>query len=152
MRKNLFFSIVAVLFSVAGAVAQQNPIAAKPATQDFPEMARASQSTAPVVKQKGFRSPEFPGGKDKMYEYFDQQIRYPAAALKDRVQGDVFVKFTVRKDGSIMDAKVISGLDPDCDKEALRVLLTMPKWQPGTQDDKPVDMNFTMPVRFVIDK
>ena len=144
--------VAATLFSVMAAAAQQASVASGNNPNALPESPKETQSATPAVKQKGFRSPEFPGGKEKMYEYFGQQIRYPAAALKDRIQGDVFVKFTVRRDGSIMDAKVISGLDPACDKEALRVLLAMPKWQPGTQDDKPVDMNFTMPVRFVLDK
>ena len=104
------------------------------------------------VKTKGFQSPVFPGGKDQMQAYFKQNLKYPPQALKNNVQGDVFVKFTVRKDGSIAPPKILRSLDPACDKEALRLLTSMPKWQAGTQDDRPVDMVYTLPIHFVPDQ
>lgn len=102
------------------------------------------------VKVKGFQTPEFPGGKDKLADFLHQQMKYPEQAKKDKVEGDVFVRFMVKKDGSIVTPKVISGLDAECDKEALRLLSVMPKWTPGKKDDEPVDMPYTMYIHFVL--
>lgn len=114
-------------------------------------MAKNDAAPAPEVKVKGFQMPEFPGGKEELEAYLDKNIKYPAQAKKDKVQGDVFVKFMVKKDGTVLMPKVISGLDAECDKEAMRVLAAMPKWIPGKKDDQPVDMSYTMPIHFVIE-
>ena len=102
------------------------------------------------VKVKGFQPPVFPGGQSDMEQFLSQNMKYPEQAKKEKVEGDVFVRFMVKKDGSIVTPKVISGLGSGCDQEALRLLSVMPKWTPGKKDDEPVDMPYTMYIHFVL--
>ncbi len=112
----------------------------------------ATTNTTPDKKgAKGFHPPQFPGGQAKLDEFLKTNLKYPAKAAKERIEGDVFVKFTVRKDGTVMIPKVISGLEPECDKEALRLLSIMPKWEPGQKDDEIIEAQYTMYVHFVLD-
>ena len=93
--------------------------------------------------------PEFPdGGMPGLMKYLSANIRYPEAAHKDGTQGRVTVQFVVGKDGSIGDVKVIRGVDPTLDAEAIRVISGMPKWKPGTQKGEPVNVRYTVPVMF----
>ena len=93
--------------------------------------------------------PEFPdGGMPGLMKYLSANIRYPEAAHKAGTQGRVTVQFVVGKDGSIGDVKVIRGVDPTLDAEAIRVISGMPKWKPGTQKGEPVNVRYTVPVMF----
>lgn len=93
--------------------------------------------------------PEFPdGGMSGLMKYLSANIRYPEAAHKAGTQGRVTVQFVVSKDGSIGDVKVIRGVDPTLDAEAIRVISGMPKWKPGTQKGEPVNVRYTVPVMF----
>lgn len=93
--------------------------------------------------------PEFPdGGMAGLMQYLSKNIKYPTIAQENGTQGRVTVQFVVNKDGSIVDAKVLRGVDPYLDKEALRVIGTMPKWKPGMQRGKPVRVKYTVPVMF----
>ena len=92
--------------------------------------------------------PEFPGGQAALMQYLAKNIKYPTIAQENGTQGRVIVQFVVNKDGSIVDAKVVRSVDPYLDKEALRVINTMPKWNPGMQRGKPVRVKFTVPVMF----
>lgn len=93
--------------------------------------------------------PEFPdGGMSALMEYLKKNIKYPEAAMKKGTQGRVTVQFVVEKDGSIANAKVLRGVDPDLDKEAVRVVSVMPKWKPGTQKGEAVRVKYTVPVMF----
>lgn len=92
--------------------------------------------------------PEFQGGQAALMSYLAKNIKYPTIAQENGTQGRVIVQFVVNKDGSIVDAKVVRSVDPYLDKEALRVINTMPKWKPGMQRGKPVRVKFTVPVMF----
>lgn len=92
--------------------------------------------------------PEFPGGTQKLLEYLKKNIKYPTICQEQGIQGRVVVQFVVNKDGSIVDPEVIKPVNPYLDKEALRVVSTMPKWKPGEQRGKPVRVKFTLPVQF----
>ena len=93
--------------------------------------------------------PEFPGGQQALFKYLSENIKYPVIAQENGIQGKVVCQFTVNKDGSIVDIEVVrSGGDPSLDKEAVRVIKTMPKWKPGKQRGKPVRVKFTVPVSF----
>ena len=93
--------------------------------------------------------PEFPdGGMSALMEYLKKNIKYPEAAMKKGTQGRVTVHFVVEKDGSITNAKVLRGVDPELDKEAVRVVSVMPKWKPGTQKGEAVRVKYTVPVMF----
>ena len=92
--------------------------------------------------------PDFPGGQAALMQYLAKNIKYPTIAQENGTQGRVIVQFVVNKDGSIVDAKVVRSVDPYLDKEALRVINTMPKWKPGKQRGKPVRVKYTVPVTF----
>lgn len=93
--------------------------------------------------------PEFPdGGMSGLMKFLSANIHYPEAAHKAGTQGRVTVQFVVGKDGSINNVKVIRGVDPALDTEAIRVISSMPKWKPGTQKGEPVNVRYTVPVMF----
>lgn len=92
--------------------------------------------------------PEFPGGMKAMMQFIFSNVKYPAISQENGTQGRVITQFTVGKDGSITDAKVLRSVDPYLDKEALRVISAMPKWKPGKQGGKVVATRFTMPIDF----
>ena len=95
------------------------------------------------------RMPEFPGGEGALLAYLSKNIKYPAVAQENNIQGRVLVQFVVNKDGSIVDCRIVkSSVDKSCDKEALRVVSSMPKWKPGQNNGKPVRVRFTVPVMF----
>ena len=94
------------------------------------------------------KMPEFPGGNAALMSYLAKNIKYPTIAQENGTQGRVIVQFVVNKDGSIVDAKVARSVDPYLDKEALRVINSMPKWNPGMQRNKPVRVKYTVPVMF----
>lgn len=94
--------------------------------------------------------PEFPGGDAALLIFLSQNIKYPAIAAENGVKGRVTVNFVVNKDGSISDAKILRGVDQALDKEALRVIYSMPKWKPGKQAGKPVRVSFSVPINFVL--
>ena len=95
------------------------------------------------------KMPEFPnGGMMGLMQFLSKNIKYPPIAQENGTQGRVIVQFVVNKDGSIVDAKVIRSVDPYLDKEALRVINAMPKWNPGEQRGKPVRVKYTVPVTF----
>ena len=92
--------------------------------------------------------PEFPGGMGECLKFLMKNAKYPTISQENGVQGKVSVKFVIEKDGSIADPVVVRGVDPYLDKEALRVVKSMPKWKPGKQRGKPVRVSYTVPVIF----
>ena len=92
--------------------------------------------------------PSFPGGKEACAKFLASNIKYPAIAQENGIQGIVICSFVVSPDGSIINAKVIRGVDPSLDKEALRVVGLMPKWNPGEQRGKPVPVEVNLPIEF----
>ena len=94
-------------------------------------------------------NPQFPnGGTAGLLQYLGKNIKYPTIPQENGTQGRVTVQFVVNKDGSIVDVKVIRGVDPYLDKEAVRVIMSMPKWIPGKQNGKAVSVKYTIPVVF----
>ena len=93
--------------------------------------------------------PEFPGGQQALFKYLGENVKYPVVAQENGIQGRVICQFVVNKDGSIVDVVVVrSSGEPSLDKEALRVINSMPKWKPGKQRGKPVRVKYTVPVNF----
>ena len=97
------------------------------------------------------KNPEFPGGAAALMKYLKDNINYPVIAQENGIQGRVICQFVVNRDGRIVDAVVLRGVDPSLDKEALRVVNSMPKWNPGEQRGKPVRVRFTLPVQFKLE-
>lgn len=128
-------------------------------SEDDQAAAQAQTYTPPAVVEEEEESsqqiftvvetmPEFPGGQGALLQYLAKSIKYPVIAQENGIQGRVTCTFVVNKDGSIVDAEVIRGVDPSLDKEALRVINSMPKWSPGKQRGKPVRVKYTVPVTF----
>jgi len=94
--------------------------------------------------------PEPIGGFEAMYAFLQSNLRYPEVARNNNIQGQVFIEFVVEKDGSISNVKVLVGVYPELDQEAVRVVRMMPKWRPGKQMGKPVRTFYQIPIRFTI--
>jgi periplasmic protein TonB len=95
--------------------------------------------------------PSFQGGDANAFRtWIQQNLRYPEVAQENGIQGRVFVQFAVNSKGELVDAQVVRGVDPSLDKEALRVVNSSPKWLPGKQRGKPVKVQFTFPIVFVL--
>ena len=92
--------------------------------------------------------PSFPGGPSALMQYLSSNIKYPVVAEENGVQGRVVCTFVVERDGSITDVRVIKSVDPSLDKEAVRVVKSMPKWIPGKQNGSAVRVKYTLPVTF----
>lgn len=119
---------------------------------------KVTQKEVPMTKIKAIpdsvvfevveKMPEFPGGMNGLIEYLKTNVKYPEVSHKAGIQGRVIVSFVVTKDGSISDAKILRSVETNLDKEALRVISSMPKWTPGTQRGQAVNVRFTVPVAF----
>ena len=92
--------------------------------------------------------PSFPGGDAELMKYLSSHIKYPVVAEENGIQGRVIATFVVERDGSITDVRVIRSVDPSLDKEAVRVVKSMPKWIPGKQNGSAVRVKYTVPVTF----
>ena len=92
--------------------------------------------------------PSFPGGQGALLEYLASHVKYPVVAQENGVQGRVVVSFIVEKDGSITDVRVVRSVDPSLDREAQRVVSSMPRWTPGKQNGSAVRVKYTVPVTF----
>lgn len=92
--------------------------------------------------------PSFPGGQGALMSYLSSHVKYPVVAQENGVQGRVTVSFVVERDGSITDVHVVRSVDPSLDREAARVVSTMPNWQPGKQNGSAVRVKFNVPVQF----
>lgn len=92
--------------------------------------------------------PEFVGGASSLRSYISQNVRYPAIAEENGVQGTVVVKFVVERDGTVTSVQVARSVDPSLDKEAVRVVKGMPRWIPGKKNGQPVRVSYTIPVSF----
>jgi len=94
--------------------------------------------------------PEFPGGQPALLKFISNSVKYPVIAQENGIQGKVFINFVVDTDGGISNVKVFRGVDPSLDKEAMRVVKSMPRWIPGKQSGKAVRVSFTVPINFVL--
>lgn len=92
--------------------------------------------------------PKFPGGEEAMQKFINENLKYPVVAQESGISGRVTLRFVVTKTGEISDVQVVRGIDPSCDREALRVVKSMPRWLPGQQNGKNVPVYFTLPIVF----
>ena len=95
--------------------------------------------------------PEFPGGELALRKYLSSAIKYPVIAQENGIQGKVYINFVVGKDGQVTDATIMRSVDPSLDKEALRVVNSLPKWKPGKQGGKYVRVSFSVPISFILE-
>lgn len=118
-------------------------------TSEDENLAKKGEEAVFVVVES---QPEYPGGMGELIKFLSRNIKYPAAAQQARVQGKVIVEFLVGKDGSISDIKVKRSVNPELDAEAVRVIGLMPKWRPGEQRGKAVDVRYELPITFRLQK
>ena len=124
--------------------ADKDPVVA----QQTPKKAPDADDIFVVVEEQ----PYFPGGNAAMLEFMSTHIKYPVEAQQNGVQGRVICNFVVRKDGSLTDINVVRSVDPLLDAEAVRLIGEMPKWVPGKQRGQVVNVRFTLPIVFRLDK
>lgn len=92
--------------------------------------------------------PQYPGGLAAMLKYIRENIKYPEQAMKKGIQGRVTVSFIIEKDGSISNVRPVHSVHSLLDKEAVRMVKSMPKWSPGKNNGKPVRVRYNLPVMF----
>ena len=131
MKKFLIMALMA-LFGLTTVSAQKTVVAKK------------NQQVFDVVE----KMPEYPGGQAALFEYLSTNIKYPADAEKQKIEGRVLVTFVVNTDGSITDIEVVKKAFPSLDAEAVRVISGMPKWTPGEQKGQKVRVKYTVPLNF----
>ncbi len=96
--------------------------------------------------------PTFPGGQKALKHFLEDNIQYPQTPLPDSSDKVVYVSFVIKKNGEVSDVKIARSLNPECDKEALRIMKLMPRWTPGNNRGKVIDVSFTLPFRFSKEK
>jgi TonB family protein len=116
--------------------------------QAVPVRTKAKTAAALHVDQM----PEFPGGQDALMRYLVDNITYPKAAKKAKVEGTVYVGFTVSTDGSVTKVNVKKAVHEALDAEAVRVVQSMPKWNPGKAHGKAVDVDMSLPIEFKLEE
>ena len=115
------------------------------------------EAPAPVVEDKTYemfdiqKPPSFPGGEKELLKFLAQNIKYPPLARENNIQGNVALTFVVNKNGSVSDVTVLRDIGGGCGKEAVRVVNSMPRWNPGEANGNPVKVRFTLPVRFKLE-
>ena len=96
------------------------------------------------------KKPSFPGGQHELYSYLGKNIKYPAVARKNNIQGKVFLSFIVEPTGAISSVKVLKGVSKELNEEAVRVIKSSPNWNPAVLKGKPVRVMFNLPVNFTL--
>jgi TonB family protein len=124
--------------------------------KDIPELKVQTLELNETKDNKVFmvveKQPEFPGGTKAMYQFISKNIRYPKTAVEANVSGRVFLSFIVFPDGRIGNIMVLKGIGFGCDQEAVRVVSSFPKWEPGRQDGKPVTVKYNLPIAFLLEE
>jgi protein TonB len=126
---------------------KETAIDIKPVISNFQESEEAEESHVFYIVEE---MPEFPGGELALRKFISNAIKYPVIAQENGISGKVYVSFVVGKDGLVTDAKVVRGVDQSLDKEAIRVVNSLPQWKPGKQRGKPVRVGFSVPISFVL--
>lgn len=101
---------------------------------------------------RGEDTPVFPGGPDAMNKYVASKTRYPDVAKENGIEGIVVIGFMVQPDGSLTEIKVLRFIDPDLEREALRVVSGMPKWIPATKDGTPIEAPSKVDIPFILEE
>lgn len=122
----------------------------KVGVQSLREGDASDQNPKPFIQVE--QMPQYTGGEQAMHKFIADNLKYPVEAFKNGVEGRVTVRFVVGKEGKISDVTVVRGIDPTCDKEAVRVVNLMPDWVPGKQNGQAVPVYFTLPIVFRLKK
>jgi periplasmic protein TonB len=117
-----------------------------PPVEKEPEKEKPEQIFTIVEQQ-----PEFPDGQAALFKWLGANVKYPAVARENGIEGTVYVGFVVNTDGSIVDVSVKRGIGGGCNDEATRVVSNMPRWKPGKQQGRAVRVAYTLPIKFKLE-
>ena len=134
--------------STSQSVAKPEPAKPVEAATSNNAAAESQATKADAIHEVVDEPPSFPGGDAAQIAFLSNKLRYPAVAMEQGIQGRVVTQFVVDKDGSITDVKVVRSLDPMLDKEAVRLVKSMPKWTPGKLNGSPVRVKCILPISF----
>ncbi|MCQ2198433.1 MAG: energy transducer TonB [Paludibacteraceae bacterium] len=139
-----FFLLASMFLSVNSFVRAESPAIdpAVAAAEDHEE------EVYRIVEKKA----QFPGGKSALVKFISENVKYPEEAQELGINGNVFVQFEVKSDGSVGDARVVRSVHPLLDEEAVRVVKSMPDWIPAELQGKPVNSWYTLPIKFALPK
>lgn len=142
----------AVVEGIVEVTHNPNPEPKAPTRASFPlpDLPTEIDTTADFFVPIGEYYPIFPGGDAALLTYLSQNTRYTSLGREFGIQGIVYLHFVVQSDGSIANVTVLRGLGYGLDEEAMRVVRSMPRWQPGYQGGKPVDVAYMLPIRFTL--
>ena len=162
MKRTALFFALGLMASVVGVNAQNkdNPvvvISSESVEHDYGDVVVIHHVQKEDSGNNGIfysveQQPEFPGGMAELMKYLEKNLRYPQICKEQGVQGRVFLQFVVNTDSTISNIEVVKSVNPHLDKEALRVVSSMPKWVPGRQYGKPVRVRFILPITFRLPK
>ena len=138
--------------STSQSVAKPEPAKPVEATTSNNAAAESQATKADAIHEVVDEPPSFPGGDAAQIAFLSNNLRYPAVAMEQGIQGRVVTQFVVDKDGSITDVKVVRSLDPMLDKEAVRLVKSMPKWTPGKLNGSPVRVKYILPLSFRLEE
>lgn len=148
--KKLYFLLVAFFLYVGPAAAQLARVTSL--TSDAPAVGRLASANAPISPDSVFVAPDvlpqFTGGAEALNEFMAKNLRYPEQALRQKITGRVFVRFTVNAQGRVNDVSVVKGPGNGLNEEAMRLVWFMPPWQPGRHHGQAVKTACTMPISF----
>jgi len=145
------------LLAASTAVAQTEPIITEPIRVEEPVQVEETITVEPMRVQEPMHGepltiveemPSFPGGQEELMKHIGKELKYPAEAVENGIEGTVFIAFVVEPDGMITEVKVLRGIGGGCNEEAVRVVKGMPKWIPGKQRGKAVRVKYNLPIRF----
>ncbi|SOE23122.1 TonB family C-terminal domain-containing protein [Spirosomataceae bacterium TFI 002] len=148
MKKLHLFIILVFTGLVITSCSNEDFMMAEPVVSDEVQKASPKELNGEPIFTAVENQPEFLGGVKAMYEHIGNEIHYPKSAQERGIEGRVFVKFIVDKEGNVQNPVILKGTYPEIDEEALRVVSNLPKWEPGKQNGKPVNVYFTMPIVF----
>ena len=138
--------------STSQSVAKPEPAKPVEAATSNNAAAESQATKADAIHEVVDEPPSFPGGDAAQIAFLSNNLRYPAVAMEQGIQGRVVTQFVVDKDGSITDVKVVRSLDPMLDKEAVRLVKSMPKWTPGKLNGSPVRVKYILPLSFRLEE
>lgn len=141
MKNTILLSIALTISALASAQTQPAPASPPGAVEDDSPIFTFVEQT-----------PEFPGGTEALMQFLAQNLHYPQKEMEANIQGTVFLSFVVNKKGEVTDIREARGVKggPGLTEEAIRVMKTSPRWQPGKMNGKPVNVRFNLPVKFNI--
>lgn len=153
MKKNLSFlklTAITIIALATIACSDEDYIGAEPIITDaaMKELNLPDQLNGETIFVTVEQNPEFKGGVSEMFKYIGEHMQYPAEAQRRGLDGRVFIRFIVDKNGNVQNPVILKGAAPSLDAEALRIISNFPQWNPGIQDGEPVNVYCTMPIAF----